>query len=195
MKLHLVRYAAAVLLPMSAVAAPAYADNHGIHAATYAPITEAEVLDAQKAWGNALIAISMKYEANGFEAAEKLAGDILDAAYAYNMGPVLFKPTLAYGDGEQTFRTTREGALSYFVGGNQKWSIDGGFALKGWRKVEAVNSGIIIAGNTATSMGHVKFTDKKGNLTVVDKTWSWARDGEGKLRIIVHHSSIPYSPK
>ena len=195
MKLHFARYAAAALLPLSVVAAPAFADDHGIHAATYAPITEAEVLAAQKGWGDALVAISMEYETKGFDAAKDLAEDVLDSAYGYNMGPVLFKPTLAYGEGQQTFRTTRDGALSYFVGGDPNWAIDSGFALKGWRKVEPVNSGIILAGNTATSMGHVKFTDKNGNVTVVDKTWTYARDGEGKLRIIVHHSSIPYSPK
>ncbi len=192
------RYAAAALLPLSALVAPAYADNHATHnmqAATYAPITVAEVEAAQKAWGDALVAISMEYETKGFEAAKDMAEDVLDAAYGYNMGPVLFKPTLAYGEGQQTFRTSRDGALSYFVGRDPNYKIDGGFALKGWRKVEPVNAGIIIAGNTATSMGHVKFTDKNGNVTVVDKTWTYARDGEGKLRIIVHHSSIPYSPK
>ena len=198
MKLSFTKYAAAALLPLSVVTAPAFAGDHATHsvqAATYAPITVAEVEAAQKGWGDALVAISMEYETKGFDAAKDLAEDVLDAAYGYNMGPVLFKPTLAYGEGQQTFRTTRDGALSYFVGRDPNYAIDGGFALKGWRKVEVVNAGILITGNTATSMGHVKFTDKNGNVTVVDKTWSYARDGEGKLRIIVHHSSIPYSPK
>ena len=32
--------------------------------------------------------------------------------------------------GEQTFRTTREGALSYFIGHNEDFPQDGGFGLK-----------------------------------------------------------------
>ena len=117
MKLHFARYAAAAFLPLLVVAAPRFPDDHGIHAATYAPITEAEVLAAQKGWGDALVAISMEYETKGFDAAKDLAEDVLDSAYGYNMGPVLFKPTLAYGEGQQTFRTTHDGALSYFVRG------------------------------------------------------------------------------
>jgi hypothetical protein len=106
---------------------------------------------------------------------------------------VLFKPTLTTGD--QTFRTTHKGALSYFVGGDSSFPQDTGFALKGWRKVEIRNAGIFIDGNTATTMGNVDITDKKGKVTTVDKTWQFIRGGDGKLRIILHHSSLPYSPK
>lgn len=164
-------------------------------AATYAPITVAEVEAAQKAWGNALVAIAKEFEANGHASAKKLAGDIIDSAYGYNMGPVLFKPTLAYGEGEQTFRTTRDGALSYFVGGDKKFAQDSGFALKGWRSVEVKNAGILITGNSAKSMGHVMMTDKDGKVTMVDKTWGYARGDDGALRIVLHHSSLPYSAK
>ena len=59
-------------------------------------------------------------------AAEQLAGDVIDSAYAYQLGAVAFKPTWAYGD--TTFRRTRNGAVSYFVGGNKKFD-DPGFAL------------------------------------------------------------------
>ena len=73
-------------------------------------ITESDLVAARKAWGDALIAISSAFELNGIEAARSVASEALDAAYGYNLGPVLFKPTLA--SGEQTFRTTREGALA-----------------------------------------------------------------------------------
>jgi hypothetical protein len=36
-------------------------------------------------------------------------------------------------------------------------------------------------------------TDKKGQVTTVDKTWSYVKDDAGHLRIVVHHSSLPYS--
>jgi hypothetical protein len=156
-------------------------------------ITEAEVLAAQKAWGEALVSISTTYDEKGIAAARTLADNIIDQAYAYQSGLVLFKPTLTTGD--QTFRTTHKGALSYFVGGDSSFPKDTGFALKGWRKVEIRNAGIFIVGNTATTMGNVILTDKTGKVTTVDKTWQFIRGGDGKLRIILHHSSLPYSAK
>merc|ERR1712217_366802 len=103
---------------------------------------------------------------------------------------VLYKPTMA--GGKQTFRTTREGCLSYFVGGNPKYPNDHGFGLKGWRKVEIVNSAIYRSGDTAVAMGNFHFTDKAGKVTTVDKTFGYIKRW-GKLRIVLHHSSLPYS--
>lgn len=155
-------------------------------------ITEAEVLQAQKAWGDALVAISTTHEKDGQAAAKALAEQVIDSAYGYQMGAVLFKPTLAAAP--QTFRTTRAGALAYFVGGDAAFPKDTGFALKGWRKVDVQNAGIFIAGDSATSMGNVVITDKNGKVTTVDKTWKFVKDDAGKLRIVVHHSSLPYTP-
>lgn len=156
-------------------------------------ITEAEVQAAQEAWGKALIQISTDNSKGGLKKAMATANSVLDAAYGYNMGTVLFKPTLTHG--EQTFRTTKEGALAYFVGGNKKFPNDSGFALKGWEKYEFKNAGVHISGDLAITMGNVYLTDKSGNVTVVDKTWGFKKDDKGQLRIVLHHSSLPYSPK
>lgn len=156
-------------------------------------ITEAEVISAQKAWGNALVSIATTYDQKGLPAAKALAGAVIDQAYGYQLGPVLFKPTLTVAP--QTFRTTRSGALAYFVGDDPAYPQDKGFALNGWRKVEVKNAGILIAGNTATTMGHVMITDKNGKVTTVDKTWEFYKDDNGKLRIVLHHSSLPYAGK
>merc|ERR1711920_10210 len=150
-----------------------------------------EVLAAQQAWGAALVDISMTYENHGLAAATTRAEEIIDAAYGYNYGPVLFKPTLTTGS--QVFRTTRAGALAYFVGGSQDFPNDTGFALKGWRKVQIVNSAIFIEGNLAITMGNVLFTDKSGAVTKVDKTWVFRKGEDAKVRIVGHHSSLPYS--
>lgn len=152
-------------------------------------ITEAEVLAAQQAWGEALVGISREFEANGIEGARAKASAVIDAAYAYDLGAVLFKPTLTTAP--QTFRPTREGALAYFVGHDPDFPEDSGFALKGWRSVEVQNIGIHLHGTTAFSMGNVSITDRDGAVTTVDKTWGYVRDDEGQLRIALHHSSLP----
>lgn len=154
-------------------------------------ITQAEVQAAQKAWCKALVDISTTHASSGQPAAKALAEKVIDSAYAYQMGAVLFKPTLTVNP--QTFRTTRAGALAYFVGGDVAFPKDTGFALKGWAQCESVNSGIIISGNTATSMGKVNITGKDGKITTVDKTWGYVKDDAGNLRINLHHSSLEFA--
>ena len=74
-------------------------------------ITKDDLAQARQDWGNGLVAISKAYEAGGIDSARAEARKVLDSVYGYNLGPVLFKPTMA--GGEQTFRPTYEGALSY----------------------------------------------------------------------------------
>lgn len=173
----------AIALALLSSAASATVVNRGI--------TEAEVLAAQRGWCQALVDISSAHAKNGQPAAKALAERVIDSAYGYQMGAVLFKPTLTVAP--QTFRTTRAGALAYFVGGDSAFPKDTGFALKGWTKCEARNAAVFIAGDSASSMGNVMITDKDGKVTTVDKTWKYVKDDTGKLRIVVHHSSLPYS--
>jgi|SRR6056297_381093 len=154
-------------------------------------ITQAEVEAAQVAWGEALVQISNDYAEGGIDKARATAEAVIDAAYGYDIGPVLFKPTLAAAP--QTFRTTSEGALSYFVGHDEDFPGDSGFALKGWTAVEIDNAAIFISGTTAKTIGNVHITDTTGAVTTVDKTWGYQRDAEGTLRIVLHHSSLPFS--
>lgn len=153
-------------------------------------VTEDEVLAAQQAWGAALLQISQDYAEGGLEKATATATAVLDQAYGYAHGPVLFKPTLTSGD--TTFRTTQEGALAYFVGGNPDFP-DSGFALKGWQEYHFENAAIYINGNLALTMGNVMLTNAEGDVTTVDKTWGFKKDDQGDLRIILHHSSLPFS--
>lgn len=156
------------------------------------PITESELTLARKAWGDGLIAISLAYESDEIEGARPVADRVLDEAYGYGLGPVLFKPTLA--SGEQTFRTTKKGALSYFVGHDPEYPLDGGFGIKGWRDVQSETAATFIEGDIAMWMGRVTLTDKDGQVTTVDKSWGYKKDAEGVLRIVLHHSSLPYEP-
>ncbi|MEK8031984.1 hypothetical protein AACH06_14245 [Ideonella sp. DXS29W] len=154
-------------------------------------VGEAEVRAAQQAWCQALLDIGNAYKQGGQGAAKALAEQVIDSAYGYQMGAVLFKPTLTVNP--QTFRTTRAGALAYFVGGDPAFPKDTGFALKGWSQCQIANAAIFIAGDSATSMGKVHFTGKDGRVTSVDKTWTFVKDDAGKLRIVVHHSSLEYA--
>jgi len=174
-----------VLTALVAVASPALAD------VVNQAISENEVLNAQNGWCEALVNISSTFSESGQDAAKAMAEEVIDAAYGYQLGAVLFKPTLTVNP--QTFRTTRAGALSYFVGGDQDYPTDTGFALKNWTKCEVENAGIFIGGRSANTMGKVHFTDKDGQVTTVDKTWTFVKDDAGQLRIVVHHSSLEYT--
>ncbi len=183
-KTHCVAIAAIVLASSHAIANEAKVVNQSI--------SEQEVLASQQGWCNALVDISSTHAKDGQAAAKALAEQAIDAAYGYQMGAVLFKPTLTVNP--QTFRTTRAGALSYFVGGDSSFPSDTGFALKNWAKCEVDNAAIFISGSSATTMGKVHFTDKDGKMTSVDKTWGFVKDDTGSLRIVVHHSSLEYQP-
>ena len=117
---------------------------------------------------------------------------MLSKAYDYDTGTVLFKPTLTFG--AQTFRTTKQGALAYFVGGDSSYPDDSGFALKQWVKCEATIIGVVVHGDMALAMGNVHLEDAKGNKVTVDKSFGYLRGDDGSLRIVLHHSSLPYVP-
>jgi len=163
--------------------------------ATRAPLTVQQVNDAQQAWCDSLVNIAKTYAAGGDY--KTVAAAVLSNQYNYDYGTVLFKPTLAFGD--QTFRLNKEGAAAYFIGGNPKYPDDNGFALKPWVACRYTNAGggagVLIDGDFAATMGNVFLTDAKGNETVVDKFFAFKRSADGKLRIIVHKSALPFTPK
>ncbi|MGH1353583.1 MAG: phosphoribosyl-AMP cyclohydrolase [Thalassovita sp.] len=155
-------------------------------------ITQDDIQQALAIWGNGKIAISNAFEIGGIEAARKVASANIDSYYGYNLGPVLFKPTMA--SGAQTFRPTKAGALAYFCGHSENYPLDTGFAIMGWRAMESIASARFIQGDIAMWMGCVKLTNKDGSVTTVDKSFGYKKDAAGNLRIVLHHSSLPYQP-
>lgn len=160
-----------------------------------AVITYDEVNAAQQAWCDALVKIGqLKEEGGDYKA---FANEVLSTAYNYDNGKVFFKPTLAFGD--QTFRNDKKGALAYFIGGDPDYPNDKGFALTPWVKARYDNAGknnegIQIYGSIAITMGNVWVTGKDGKEVMVDKTWVFKKGKDGKLRIIVHKSALPFAP-
>lgn len=155
-------------------------------------ILETELAEARTLWGDRLIAISEAYEAQGINGARTIAEGVLDTAYGFGLGPVLFKPTLS--GGEQTFRTTKKGALSYFVGHDADFPLDAGFAIRGWHEVWSETAATFVEGDVAIWMGWVFFTDKRGQTIKTDKSWGYKKGNDGSLKIVLHHSSLPYQP-
>ena len=153
-------------------------------------ITETELAEARIAWGKGLIDISSTYDKDGIEKAKTLASEILDNLYGFKFGPILFKPTLS--GGTQTFRTDKEGTLSYFIGQNSKYSSDTGFALKSWKESNSETSSIFVENDIAMWMGWVSLTNKDGDVVKVDKSWGYKKNKDGILKIVLHHSSLPY---
>merc|ERR1712207_75199 len=93
---------------------------------------------------------------------------------------------------ERQFRSSFEGALSYFVATNNHSSEDSGFAIKNWTTVRFENEEIITSGTTAMAMGNYFFTNLAGNRTKVEYSFGYMLDAAGTLRINLHHSSMPY---
>ena len=69
------------------------------------PLSETDLIKVGQT-GKEIIKISKAYEDDGIERASLVALKMLDNLYGFNLGPVLFKPTLSGGD--QTFRPLRQ---------------------------------------------------------------------------------------
>ena len=161
-------------------------------------ITEAEVNQLQEGWCDAVLAISAAYQNGGYDAAKAKAAAVIDSAYAFNYGPVAFKPT--YASGPDTFRTTRDGALAYFVGPDPSIPLFRdkklGFATyRHWVKCEIKDEVVQLLGNTANTMGQVILTDSNGQTAEPEKTWTFLREMDGSVRIVLHHSSAPFDAR
>jgi hypothetical protein len=144
-------------------------------------ITERDVLVVQQAWGDAVVAMG---KAKDYKV---VAAEYVDQLYAYDSGPVLFKPTKA---SVKQFRATKEEAISYFVGGKVREDV--GFARAPYTNVRFENAQITVQCNTAFAMGNYYFMQPNGREVKVEYTFGYIVDKNGNLRINLHHSSLPY---
>jgi hypothetical protein len=147
-----------------------------------------DIENIQKEWGDSLVKLgSLK---NNRVACEKEVEILINKLYGYNNGTVLFKPTKAKDD---QFRLTFEGAKSYFIGKNNDFSEDSGFALQPWTNVRFENASVILNDNNALAMGNYFFREIDGNVVKVEYTFGYFLDKKGSLKINLHHSSIPFT--
>ena len=158
-------------------------------------VTEREVIEAQNFWAQSIVDISNSFLTGGDYVS--LAGERAGELYGYDHSNVLFKPTKA---AEKQFRPTANDAMSYFVGHDaviSGFKEDQGFAInakKGFSKVIFNNHQIDCHGDVAHAMGTYEFTcATTGEISDVEYTFGYKRNDDGKVRICLHHSSIPYA--
>jgi len=157
-------------------------------------ITEAEVAEAQKAWADGIIEIGRVFTEKGDYKAE--AERVIAETYGWKSGlDVLFKPTKA---SDEAIRLDQDSALSYFVGADavpKKIAVseDKGFAITPFTGIRWDNKKTITNGKSATAMGEYYFTDSGGGVTKAEYTFQYERAADGSLKIVVHHSSLPFS--
>lgn len=155
-------------------------------------ITSADVTRIQQSWCQSFLEIGAAFRSSGISQARALAETFVDTAYGYERGSVAFKPTFA--SGSQTFRPTREGAIAYFVGANSRYPNDRGSALKPWVSCSVTNHSIQLHGSYAAVMGQMTLVDQEGVATTLDQTWGLLLQEPGEIRIVLHHSSLPFQP-
>lgn len=166
-------------------------DGRALQLYSSACITEAEVVAAQEEWGEGIVKIGKAYSEDGDY--KQVAADHIQNLYGYDLSSVLFKPTLASVD---QFRGSFDAALSYFVGGNDTYPEDKGFAIAPYTNVRWENDGIINNScNMAIAMGNYYFTTTEGEEVKVEYNLGYVKDADERLRIVVHKSAIPYSPE
>jgi hypothetical protein len=153
------------------------------------PLLDHEIEAAQRAWGDGIVGIGQAFQQGADYRARAL--ELIADLYSYHLGTVLFCPTMA---ANPQFRTTVEGALSYFVGDNAEFSEDQGFALRPWASVRFENVAVISQVDSALTMGNYFFQDGEGTEFKVEYSFGYIRGPDGEILIRLHHSSLPYSP-
>ncbi len=148
-------------------------------------ITQEMIQKAQATWAKGIIEIGRRYKEK--KDYVEFAKSFIKECYNYDEGIVLFKPTKAR---IKPFRLTFEEALSYFVGNGLE--EDKGFALEPWEAIKFEVAGNLIFNEIAISQGNYYFTSAKTGDTIrVEFTFVYKLVGN-QLKIIAHHSSLPF---
>ena len=147
-----------------------------------------EIEKAQEKWGKGIVKIGELKDS--LKECRMFTIDFINKMYDYENGIVQFKPTKA---SDFQFRGDVKAALSYFIGSDSDFTEDKGFALNPWVKVDFENNSINIINDIAIAMGNYFFTDNDGGKTKVEYSFVYKKNDIGDLKIILHHSSLPYS--
>ena len=148
---------------------------------------EKKVLIIQKEWANSIISIGKAFlnKQDYLDITDKF----LDRLYFFNKGKVLFKPTKA---SHKQFRRSKNEFISYFIGHDKVSDEDKGFALEPWKNIYFENFDTIFFENILISMGNYFFTNYRDEQIKVEYSFGYILDNKSILKIVFHHSSVPY---
>ncbi len=146
-----------------------------------------KIIDIQKDWSNYIIQIGKAYIDN--QDYINLTSKFLDKLYCFEQGKVLFKPTKA---SDMQFRVHKNEFISYFIGHNKVSNQDKGFALEPWKNIYFENFDFTKFGNIYLTMGNYFFINYESKETKVEYSFGYKLNQKEELKIIFHHSSIPY---
>ncbi len=149
-------------------------------------ITTQAIKGAQISWATAVVAIGTASSAGE---AHTCAVQLVETHYKIEDGSLLFRPTMA---SRLPFRRTLEDTVSYFVG--QGLEEDTGFALEPWISVRFENADILCRGDVGIAMGNYFFGRADGSELKAEYSFVYILDDTGRLKIQLHHSSIPRHP-
>lgn len=152
--------------------------------------TDEMVKNALQTWCDNVVATGKVHSEGGDVRA--FSSQVLSDNYDYDNGKVLFKPTLAFG--VHTYRPTKKGALAYFVGQDDDFPHDKGFKLKPWVKVWYNKLDYILHNDLAIVQCNVHLVGEDDSHIFVNKSFVFKECDDGKVRIILHQSSLPYQP-
>ena len=147
---------------------------------------EEDIINIQKEWASGII--KMGELSNDRDSLESFTSDFLDKIYDFQ-NQVLFKPTKA---ANEQFRNSKGSAYSYFIAGDDReCQEDNGFALSNWKEILFDNSNIIINEDIAIAMGNYTFKNEASKIKV-EYSFVYKNYGD-QIKIILHHSSLPYN--
>lgn len=152
-------------------------------------VSRQEIRKAQDSWAKAIVQIG-KLRKDRF-VCERTADELLSDLYQFDYGALLFKPSKV---SEHLFRPDKESAISYFIGGNKKFLEDTGFALEPWINIRFDNKYFLHEEWRAIVMGNYYFENLEGIETKIEYTFGYTKNGQGELKIDLHHSSFPFEP-
>ena len=147
-----------------------------------------QVESAQKKWSEYILQIGNAYRKN--EDFQEVTNSMLKELYKFSDDGIIFKPTLA---NKINFRFQLDEVISYFLGNNKDFPEDKGFAIKEWTRIYFHNSKIKQVGNLTISVGLYYFVDQNDTELEVEYTFIYEKIENEGLKIILHHSSIPFS--
>ena len=146
-----------------------------------------KISDIQEKWANSVIEIGKAYlDKKDYVI---LAEKFVDNLYYFQNDKILFKPTKA---SHKQFRIKKNEFISYFIGHNKVSEEDTGFALEPWKNIHFENFDYTVFENILLTMGNYFFTNYDNENIKVEYSFGYTLDDKENLKIVFHHSSIPY---